>query len=144
MTTVKNVSNFQISIILNNVRFRRDLKPGQTMTFPSEEILEEFNFDPGCRNYVRNGFLKVHSTEAAQEEVVAAAEDAELDIRKLLSEGTIQDLSKALREGSPALKERIVDEAMKLSIADAPRVSLIKAHCGVDIVSALALQRSIN
>lgn len=144
MTTVKNVSNFQISIILNNVRFRRDLKPGQTMNLPDNEVVEEFNFDAGCRNYVKNGFLKVTSTEDTQKEVVAAAKDSDVDVHELLANGSIQELSKVLVGGSSALKERIVDEAMKLSIADAPRVSLIKAHCGVDIVNALALQRSIN
>ena len=36
---IKNVSNFAISIILNNVRYRRDLNPGQETSLP-EDVVE--------------------------------------------------------------------------------------------------------
>lgn len=140
---VKNTSGYQISIILNNVRYRRDLNPGQEAVMP-EEVYEEFNFDNGCRNYVRSGFLKVISEDAAvQETFVQSPADVDVDVEAILTNGSPQELAKLLSSASVATKDKIVAAAIKYSITDAPRVALIKTHCQVDILQALALQRAI-
>lgn len=141
---IKNTSTYKLSIILDNVRYRRDLNPGAETTLP-EEVFEEFNYDNGCRNYVRNGFIKVITDdESIKESLPEVPKDIDMDAELLVSKKTVQELAAVLKEASPAMKDRIVQAAIKHSIADAPRVTLIKTHCGVDVLSALALQRSME
>lgn len=141
---VKNTSSYRISIILDNVRYRRDLNPGQETVMP-EDAFEEFNYDNGCRNYVRNGFLKVITEdEAVKEAIPEMPKDIDLDAEELVTKNSVQELAKVLKEASPAMKEKIVAAAIKHSVMDAARVALIKTHCGVDVLQALNLQRSME
>lgn len=141
---IKNTSTYRISIILDNVRYRRDLNPGQETTIP-EDAFEEFNYDNGCRNYVRNGFLKIITDdEVIKESIPVAPVDIDVDAADLVTNKTVQELNKVLQSASPSLKEKIVSEAIKHSVSDSARVALIRAHCGVDVLQALALQRSIE
>ena len=141
---IKNTSSYRVSIILDNVRYRRDLNPGQETTLP-EDVFEEFNYDNGCRNYVRNGFIKVITDdETIKESIPEMPKDVDMNAEDILTKNTVQDLAKVLKEASPAMKEKIVAAAIKNSIMDAARVALIKQHCGTDVLQALTLQRSVE
>lgn len=140
---IKNTSNYRISIILDNVRYRRDLNPGQETAIP-EDAFEEFNYDNGCRNYVRNGFLKVITEDAEiKESIPEMPADVDLNAEEIV-QGTVQELAKVLKDASPSMKEKIVAAAIKHSTMDAARVALIKTHCGVDVLQALNFQRSME
>ena len=140
---IKNTSNYRISIILDNVRYRRDLNPGQETAIP-EDAFEEFNYDNGCRNYVRNGFLKVITEDAEiKESIPEMPTDVDLNAEEIV-QGTVQELAKVLKDASPSMKEKIVAAAIKHSTMDAARVALIKTHCGVDVLQALNFQRSME
>lgn len=140
---IKNTSNYRISIILDNVRYRRDLNPGQETVIP-EDAFEEFNYDNGCRNYVRNGFLKVITEDAEiKESIPEMPTDVDLNAEEIV-QGTVQELAKVLKDASPSMKEKIVAAAIKYSTMDAARVALIKTHCGVDVLQALNFQRSME
>ena len=140
---IKNTSNYRISIILDNVRYRRDLNPGQETVIP-EDAFEEFNYDNGCRNYVRNGFLKVITEDAEiKESIPEMPVDVDLNAEEVV-QGTVQELAKVLKNASPSMKEKIVAAAIKHSTMDAARVALIKTHCGVDVLQALNFQRSME
>lgn len=142
--TIKNLSSYKVGINLANVRFRRDLTPGQSCPL-SPEVFEEFNYDPGCRAMVRAGAIKVITNdEEIKEQLVETPAVVDVDIKKLLTEETVSELNRILTDASANLKSRIVEEAINLSIADAARTALIKKHCGVDIVNSLSLQRSIE
>lgn len=141
---IKNVSNFAISIILNNVRYRRDLNPGQETSLP-EDAVEEFNFDPGCRSYVKSGYIKVITEDKEIKDVFGdTPKDVDIDIADLLTNKSVNELAIALKNGSPAFKEKVVSEAIRLSITDAARCSLIKHNCNVDVLNAITLQRSVE
>lgn len=141
---IKNVSNFVVSIILNNVRYRRDLNPGQETSLP-EDVVEEFNFDPGCRSYVKSGFIKVITEDQEVKDVFGTVPvDVDIDVADLLTKQTVNELAVALKNGSPAFKEKVVSEAIRLAITDAARCSLIKHNCGVDVLNAISLQRSVE
>lgn len=141
---VKNVSSFVIELNLRQVRYIRDLEPGQKVGL-AEDVFEEFSCDPGCKSLLRDGFLKVITEdEEVQQQIaeIAPSKTAEeVNVRDLLMNQSAQKLGIALKEASPALKEQIVEMAMSLSIADPARVNLIKHYCNVDILQALALQR---
>lgn len=141
---IKNTSTFVVSIILNNVRYRRDLNPGQETNLP-EDVAEEFNFDPGCRAYVKSGFIKVITDDAEIKDIFGETpKDVEVDVANLLTNKTVNDLAVALKNGSVAFKEKVVSEAIRLGITDAARCSLIKHHCEVDVFQAISLQRSVS
>lgn len=141
---VKNVSSFVIELNLRQVRYVRDLEPGQKVGL-AEDVFEEFSCDPGCKSLLRDGFLKVitEDEEVQQQiaEIAPSKTTEEVNVRDLLMNQSAQKLGIALKEASPALKEQIVEMAMSLSIADPARVNLIKHYCNVDILQALALQR---
>ena len=137
---VKNVSSFNIELNLRQVRYVRDLEPGQRVSL-AEDVYEEFSCDPGCKSLMKDGFLKVVSEQQIAEITNSKNDEEEIDVDKLLTEQSAQALAKVLMSATPALKQKIVDRAMFLSIADATRVSLIKHHCGVDVLKDLALQR---
>ena len=141
---VKNVSSFIIELNLRQVRYVRDLEPGQKVGL-AEDVFEEFSCDPGCKSLLRDGFLKVitEDEEVQQQiaEIAPSKTTEEVNVRDLLVNQSAQKLGIALKEASPALKEQIVEMAMSLSIADPARVNLIKHYCNVDILQALALQR---
>lgn len=141
---VKNISSFAIEINLRQVRYVRDLEPGQKVSL-AEDVFEEFSCDPGCKSLLRDGALKIitEDEEVKQQiaEIAPAKTSAEVDVRDLLTNQSAQKLGLALKEASPVLKDQIVEMAMALSIADPARVNLIKHYCNVDILQALALQR---
>lgn len=141
---VKNISSFAIELNLRQVRYVRDLEPGQKVGL-AEDVFEEFSCDPGCKSLLRDGALKIitEDEEVKQQiaEIAPAKTSAEVDVRDLLTNQSAQKLGLALKEASPVLKDQIVEMAMALSIADPARVNLIKHYCNVDILQALALQR---
>lgn len=141
---VKNVSSFAIELNLRQVRYVRDLEPGQKAGL-TEDVYEEFSCDPGCKSLLRDGFLKIitEDTEIKQQiaEIAPTKTSEEVNVRDLLTNQSAQKLGIALKEASPALKQQIVEAAIALSIADPARVNLIKHYCNVDILQALALQR---
>ena len=140
---IKNTSTYRISIILDNVRYRRDLNPGAEAVMP-EEVFEEFNYDNGCRNYVRNGFIKVITEdEVIKEAIPEMPKDVDLDADEVVK-NSVQELAKVLKDASSSMKEKIVAAAIKHSIADPARVALIKTHCGIDVLQAMNLQRSVD
>lgn len=141
---IKNTSSYRISIILDNVRYRRDLNPGAETTLP-EDVFEEFNYDNGCRNYVRNGYIKVITDdEEVKEAIPEMPKDVDMDAEILVTKKSVQELALILKDASPAMKDKIVAAAIKHSAVDAARVALIKTHCGVDVLNALNLQRSVE
>ena len=141
---IKNTSSYRISIILDNVRYRRDLNPGAETTLP-EDVFEEFNYDNGCRNYVRNGFIKVITDdEEIKEAIPEMPKDVDMDAEILVTKKSVQELALILKDASPAMKDKIVAAAIKHSAVDAARVALMKTHCGVDVLNALNLQRSME
>ena len=141
---VKNVSSFAIELNLRQVRYVRDLEPGQKVGL-AEDVFEEFSCDPGCKSLLRDGALKIitEDEEVKQQiaEIAPAKTSAEVDVRDLLTNQSAQKLGLTLKEASPILKDQIVEMAMALSIADPARVNLIKHYCNVDVLQALALQR---
>ena len=141
---VKNVSSFAIELNLRQVRYIRDLEPGQKVGL-TEDVYEEFSCDPGCKSLLRDGFLKIITEDAEVKQQIAeiapAKTSEEVNVRDLLTNQSAQKLGIALKEASPALKQQIVETAIALSVADPARVNLIKHYCNVDILQALALQR---
>ena len=112
---VKNVSSFNIELNLRQVRYVRDLEPGQRVSL-AEDVYEEFSCDPGCNSLMKDGFLKVVSDDEEVKQQIAEItnsknDEEEIDVDKLLTEQSAQALAKVLMSATPALKQKIVDRA---------------------------------
>lgn len=138
---IKNLSNFRISIDLPNVRFKRDLMPHQESMVP-DDVIEDFNYDPGCISLVQDGFLKIISDDEevkAQAPVTTKKTASDVDVRKIVVDGTPRQLYDLLKNATPALKDLIVETAIKNNVVDPAKRNFIKAVTGVDILNALAI-----
>jgi predicted HAD superfamily Cof-like phosphohydrolase len=94
---------------------------------------------------VRNGFIKVITDdEEVKEAIPEMPKDVDMDAEILVTKKSVQELALILKDASPAMKDKIVAAAIKHSAVDAARVALIKTHCGVDVLNALNLQRSME
>lgn len=143
MNKIKNVSNSEITINLPNVRYRTMIRPKQERPMP-DDVFMEFNYDPGCVNMVKWGFLSViydHNIDAAERIEVDTKTGADVDVKALLTEKTVKELSDTLKNASPALKDEIVAVAVELSIADQGRCNIIKKYTDIDILNVMAMAR---
>lgn len=142
-TQVKNLTSSEITIDLPAARFLRKIQPNQAVPLP-DEAAEEFTYDEGCRNFVKDGFIQLITENenilAAAPEVKAASTAAEVDVDDILKNASIADFAKTLKEATPALRDKIVERAIALSIADAPHCNLIKTYTGMDILKTISLQ----
>lgn len=141
---VKNLSTFVIGINLPNVRFRRDLMPKQETALP-EDVFEEFNYDPGCQAFIKDGFLQVITEDAelkAQISVKPTAKtSADVNVKYLLTEAPVKDLITVLKSKdlSPALKDEFIETARELKITDLGRSNALKQYLGFDCLEAVRM-----
>lgn len=143
MNKIKNVSNSAITINLPNVRYRTELRPKQERPLP-DDVFMEFNYDPGCINMVKWGFLSVAYDKAEEifdPIIVEAKTGADVDVKELLTKKTVKELADTLKTASPALKDEIVAVAVELSIADPGRCNIIEKYTNVDILNVMAMAR---
>lgn len=141
-TQIKNLSNSDITIILPAVRFQRTVKPNQVVPV-ADDVAEEMNYDDGCRSFIQDGFLTIITEDEdlkSRIPVVEAKTSEDVDIDDLLKNQPIKELSKVLKNATPALKDKIVERAIQLSIADGPHCNIIKQFTGVDVLKVLNLQ----
>ena len=143
MNKIKNVSNSAITINLPNVRYRTELRPKQERPLP-DDVFMEFNYDPGCINMVKWGFLSVaydKTEEIFDPIIVEAKTGADVDVKELLTKKTVKELADTLKTASPALKDEIVAVAVELSIADPGRCNIIEKYTNVDVLNVMAMAR---
>lgn len=145
MNKIKNISNSAININLPNVRFRTELRPKQERALP-DDVMMEFNYDPGCINMVKWGFIQTIYDDNAEsiglEKIVAETTTAAtVDVKDLLTNKTPKELAEVLKTASPALKDEIVNTAVELSIADPGRCNLIEKYTNVNILNVMAMGR---
>ena len=143
MNKIKNVSNSAITINLPNVRYRTELRPKQERPLP-DDVFMEFNYDPGCINMVKWGFLSVAYDKAEEifdPIIVEAKTGADVDVKELLTKKTVKELADTLKTASPALKDEIVAVAVELSIADPGRCNIIEKYTNVDVLNVMAMAR---
>lgn len=141
MNKVKNVCNSKVLINLPNVRFRTELQPKQERPLP-DEVFYEFLYDPGCINMVKWGFLGVIYDNNVEDKIeVESKTGLDIDVKDLLTNKPVKELTEVLKEASPALKDEIVSKAIELSIADQGRCNIIKKYTNIDILNVMAMTR---
>ena len=115
---------------------------GDVVFQKSYDVIEDFNYDPGCISLVQDGFLKIISDDEevkAQAPVTTKKTASDVDVRKIVVDGTPRQLYDLLKSATPALKDLIVETAIKNNVVDPAKRNFIKAVTGVDILNALAI-----
>ena len=142
--TIKNVSTATVYINDPETRLNRELKPGRELGITDEQY-ENFTFDTGFLNILRNGFIKVSGLkedEKVEDNIVhAIGKDI---IKNMLESHDITSFAKFIPDATPADKEAAVEIARELKITDNAFTALIKKYCGVDIINAISIQHQAN
>lgn len=141
MITVKNISSATVVISAPDVKFRRKLAPGRTVNL-SQEAYDEFTYNEGFTNLVRNGFLKVDGVNAEVNEIIEPAKTAVSteELKSILEKRDITNFARIITNAAPATRDSVVALAVEMRVTDSAFSALIKKHCGVDIIDAIAAQ----
>lgn len=137
--TVKNISNANITIIANDLKFRRELAPGRAIQM-TNEVFDELTFDNGFQNLISAGYIKVSGVE--DNGIINAPEVEVVDIielEKIMKERNITRFAQIVPTALPATKTAIVELAVKYDVTDRAFSALIQKYCGVDILKAITL-----
>jgi len=144
MIKLKNIGSSTVIVVLPDLRFRRELKPGREIPITDEEY-ENMTFDTGVNTLVRNHFIQFSGVDEdkqmidADEKVYDAA-----TIRKMLETQDITSFAKFIPTAAPAEKDTVVKLAVELGVTNSGFVTLIKKYCDVDVISAINTQHLVN
>ena len=118
--------------------------PKQETTLP-EDVFDEFNYDPGCQAFVKDGFLQVTADDAETKAQISvkptAKTGADVNVKYLLTEAPVKDLIAVLKSGdlTPALKDEFIESARELKITDLGRSNALKQYLGFDCLEAVRM-----
>lgn len=138
--TIKNISSANVVLSFEDLKFRRELTPGRSVTL-DHEMYNEMTFDPGFNSLVEEHYLKVEGLD--EDEHIAADSSSVFDraaLAEMLDKQDITAFAKFIPAAAPAEKETVVQLAIEKRITNNAIVALIKKYCDVDIISAIHMQ----
>lgn len=91
---IRNTVNHSVILVVDDLRLRREILPGQTINIDSDKFEEAMTY-PGVKNLFRYGFLRA---ENITEEVQEAMEDAGLSEDEIHGYLSMDELVKAFEE----------------------------------------------
>ena len=141
--TIKNTSTATIRLSDNETHFNRELLPGREIPV-SREQYENFTYDAGFMNILRNGFIKISGLD--EDEIVEEIADSygKDAIKKMYEEHDVTAFARFIPKASPADRDSAIELARELKITDNAFTALIKKYCGVDIISAINIEHQAN
>ena len=138
--TIKNISTATIILSFDDLKFRRELVPGRSVSV-EKNVYEEMTFDPGFNSMVDEHYLKIIGLDDDEQVAVSATPIFENSaIAKILDSQDITAFAKMIPTAAPAEKESVVQLAIEKRITNPAFVSLIKKYCDVDIISAINMK----
>lgn len=138
--TIKNISTATIILSFDDLKFRRELVPGRTVSV-DRSVYEEMTFDPGFNSMIDEHYLRIIGLDDDEQVAVSATPIFENStIAKILDSQDITSFAKMIPTAAPAEKESIVQLAIEKRITNPAFVSLIKKYCDVDVISAINMK----
>ena len=140
MYLVKNRSSSIVVYTIPEDRIRRQFAPGETKKITHEE-LEKLTYQPGGDSLIRN-YLYIADEQAAQEFNAGIPVEPEynldaIGVKKLLTDGSLDELLDALDFAPAGVIDLIKSEAVKLPLGDIPKLNAIKAKTNFDCAAAI-------
>lgn len=141
--TIKNISTATVVISAPEIKFRRELIPGRTITITQEEY-EDLMFEPGVQNLILTGYIKIDGVPEEQQTMeMPVTVDAD-EIKKILLDKDVTKFAQFMPTASVAAKDAVVQFAVDLGITDNAFVALIKKYCNVDIIDAISRKHQLE
>lgn len=140
--TMTNISSGTVVVVAPNLRFRRELAPGRTVSLTQEEY-EELSFDSGFSSLLNGHYIKLEGLEEDKEAVAVQGADKVFDtkeIARMFDNLDITNFAKFLPTAAEAEKESVVKLAIEKGITNSGFTALIKKYCGVDVISAINMK----
>lgn len=141
--TIKNIGTATVRLIDRETRFNRELLPGREIPI-SHEQYENFTYDPGFMNILRNGFIKIKGLQEDEITEEIAESYGKEAIKKMYEEHDVTNFVKFIPTASPADRDAAIELARELKITDNAFTALIKKYCGVDIINAINIEHQAN
>ena len=133
--SIKNISSATIVISAPELKFRRELIPGRSISI-SKEDYDELMFDPGMTGLINDHYISITGVE--EEETIKTSEVFEkTDLEKILDKQDVTAFAKMIPTAKQAEKDTIVQLAVEKGITHPAFVKLIKQYCDVDVISAI-------
>ena len=126
---------------LNNLR--RQFQPNETKTLSVEE-LEKLNYVPGGA-YMLKHYLKIENEEVIQDLEMKVEPEYHLDkegVRKLLVDGSLDELLDCLDFAPVGVIELVKDLAIELDLNDHQKREAIKNKLGFDVSKAIEVKNA--
>ncbi len=139
--TLKNISSATVVVGSTNGNIKtRSLAPGRVITLTPEEY-EDLMYEPGVQNMIRGGYIKIDGVEEDREVIETPRNVKEKDeIIKMINARDITGFAKYIKIAPSAAKDTIVQYIVDNNITDNAFAALIKTHCGIDVINAIAVK----
>ena len=139
--TLKNISSATVIIGASDGTMRsRSLAPGRVITLTPTEY-EDLMYEPGIQNMIRGGYIKIDGVaeERAVIETPRNVKERE-EIIKMIENRDITAFANYIKVAPSAAKDTIVQYIVDNNITDNAFTALIKTHCGIDVIQAIAVK----
>ena len=137
--TVTNISSATIVINSAELRIRRELIPGRTIVFSTDDF-EQLMFDPGFESLIKDHYLRVNGVEEESAPIVDDKAFSRNEINKMLDELDITAFARFIPTAKEAERDTVVKLAIEKGITNTTFVTLIKKYCDVDIIGAINMK----
>ena len=141
---IKNISSATIVLVKPELRFRRELVPGRSISITQEEY-DELTFDAGFNSLVEDHYISVIGAEEEAKPIMATTPVFEKsDIEKILDKLDITAFAKMIPTAAKAEKETIAELAINKGITHPAFVKLIQQYCDVDVIEAINRKHQVE
>jgi len=133
---IKNIGTANIILSFEDLKFRRELVPGRSLTV-DKEMYEEMAFDPGFLSMINEHYLQVIGPDDNECNTKFFDSSA---IAKMLDNQDITAFAKFIPTAAPGEKDTVVQLAVQKKVTNNAIVSLIKKYCDFDVMEAIHAQ----
>ena len=140
--SIKNISTATVVIIAPNIRFRRELVPGRSVSL-TPEAYDELSFDTGFSALLNSHYIQISGLEEDKEATTVDGANhiyTANDIAKMYDTANVTEFAKFIPTAAEAEKETAVKLAIEKGITNGGFTALIKKYCGVDVISAINMK----
>lgn len=134
---IKNIGTANIILSFEDLKFRRELVPGRSLTV-DKEMYEEMAFDPGFLSMINEHYLQVTGLDDDDERNTKLFDSS--TIAKILDNQDITAFAKFIPTAAPGEKDTVVQLAVQKKVTNNAIVSLIKKYCDFDVMEAIHAQ----
>lgn len=132
---IKNISSATVVISVPELRFRRELIPGRSVSV-SKEDYDELIFDPGINGLINDHYISI---TGAEENIDFKPNNVfeKTEIEKIIDKLDVTAFAKMIPTAKQAEKDTIVQLAIEKGVTHPAFVKLIKQYCDVDVINAI-------